>query len=268
MNWPPKISIITPSFNQAQYLEQTIMSVLGQGYPNLEYIIMDGGSIDGSVEIIKKYEKQLTFWQSKKDEGQADAINQGLEKATGELIAYLNSDDKLIEGSLWKMAYLAREYPRCDLFCGANHLLFEEGGVVYECPRPWLPGEGLGCLQDATFWRASVHPKTGNFDKTFQFGLCNDFFTRALFHHQTLFHSEPMSIIRKHALSKTSTMSDVSEADRGRLKERYKNYRAPFMWRAKASFIRWMAGLTGYLSRRYVVQLIWRREMPALEEGK
>ena len=89
----PKISIVTPSFNQAQYLEETIRSVLLQGYPNLEYIIIDGGSTDGSVEIIKKYEPWLTYWVSEPDSGQSHAINKGFRKSTGEIMAWINSDD-------------------------------------------------------------------------------------------------------------------------------------------------------------------------------
>lgn len=89
----PKISIVTPSFNQGQYIEETIRSVLLQGYPNLEYIIIDGGSTDGSVEIIKKYEPWLTYWVSEPDRGQSHAINKGWERSTGDIIAYLNSDD-------------------------------------------------------------------------------------------------------------------------------------------------------------------------------
>ena len=100
--WPddlPRISIITPSFNQAQFLEQTIKSVLDQGYPNLEYFIIDGGSTDGSADIIRRYSKQLTYWVSEKDRGQTHAINKGLERATGEIIAYINSDDLYVPGA-------------------------------------------------------------------------------------------------------------------------------------------------------------------------
>lgn len=100
-----KISIITPSFNQGQFLEQTIDSVLSQNYPNLEYIIIDGASTDNSVEIIKKYEKHLHFWTSEKDNGQSDAINKGLKYASGEIINWLNSDDYYEQDSLKKVAH-------------------------------------------------------------------------------------------------------------------------------------------------------------------
>jgi glycosyltransferase involved in cell wall biosynthesis len=105
----PKISIITPSYNQGQYLEQTILSVINQQYPNLEYIIIDGGSTDNSVEIIKKYEKYLTYWVSEKDNGQSHAINKGLEKCTGDIFNWINSDDYLAENSLWTVGRLFAE---------------------------------------------------------------------------------------------------------------------------------------------------------------
>src|SRR3954451_4058140 len=105
----PSISIVTPSFNQAPFLAETIESVLGQNYPNLEYVIIDGGSKDGSVDIIRRYEKHLAYWVSEKDKGAADAISKGFARATGDILAYLNSDDVYLPGSLQTVAGVMRD---------------------------------------------------------------------------------------------------------------------------------------------------------------
>src|SRR5438309_6203079 len=100
----PRITIVTPSYNQGRFLEETIRSVLLQGYPNLEYMVIDAASTDESVEIIRKYERWLAYWVSEKDRGQTHAINKGLAKATGEIFSYLNSDDLLAPGALAAVA--------------------------------------------------------------------------------------------------------------------------------------------------------------------
>ena len=118
MNYLPKISVVTPSYNQGKYIEQTIQSVLDQHYPNLEYIIIDGGSTDNTVDIIKKYQEQITYWISEPDEGQTDAINKGFAKCTGEIFNWINSDDYYEPGALIKVGNLFKQHSNINLVCG------------------------------------------------------------------------------------------------------------------------------------------------------
>lgn len=132
MSKRPKISIITPSLNQAEFIEQTISSVLDQGYPNLEYIIIDGGSTDGTVDLIRKYESHLAYWVSEKDGGQSNAINKGLKRATGDIIAYINSDDYYLNGVFERVANAYRDHPAVDLWHGRCRIVDQYGAKVDE----------------------------------------------------------------------------------------------------------------------------------------
>ncbi len=154
----PKLSIVTPSFNQAAFLEQTILSVLQQNYEALEFIIIDGGSTDGSLEIIRKYENQLAFWVSEKDRGQAHALNKGLERATGEIVAYLNSDDLYLPGAFASVVNYFREHPECDWLCG-DTLMFgeEQDDVVVSAIVPKSAAHALSWAYNA--------PQPGMFGK-------------------------------------------------------------------------------------------------------
>lgn len=168
---PPKISIVTPSFNQADYLEECIDSILSQNYPNLEYIIMDGGSTDGSVEIIKKYEKYLTYWQSKPDGGQYAAINEGFRCSTGEIMGWLNSDDKYHPNAFSKLAYLFDTNPEIEWLTGRPTIWHKDGALAYIEPRPPYYSQGKFLAynydkphhiqQESTFWRRSIWNKVG-----------------------------------------------------------------------------------------------------------
>jgi glycosyltransferase involved in cell wall biosynthesis len=128
MNYP-KITIITPSYNQGQFIEETILSVINQNYPNLEYIIIDGGSTDNSIDIIKKYEKYIAYWVSEKDSGQANAINKGLKIASGEIVNWINSDDLLSNGALDVIANLYISNKKVDLICGAVENFSKNGSL-------------------------------------------------------------------------------------------------------------------------------------------
>ena len=107
----PKITVVTPSYNQGQFIEATIKSVIGQQYPNLEYIVCDGGSTDETVEILKKYADKITWWCSEKDKGQSDAINKGMHRATGDIVCWINSDDVLLPGTLLTVAKFFHDHP-------------------------------------------------------------------------------------------------------------------------------------------------------------
>lgn len=180
----PKISIITPSFNQGEFIEETIRSVLLQGYPNLEYIIIDGGSTDNSVEIIRAYEPWLAFWQSEPDRGQADAINKGFARATGEILAWLNSDDLYEPGALKIVANHFANHPDCDFVYGAGWYLNEDSSRMFRFPatRPFDRRLLLSqdyILQPAAFWRRRLWNEAGNLDTSLNWGLDWEWFIRS-----------------------------------------------------------------------------------------
>ena len=169
------VSIITPSYNQAAYLEQTITSVLGQDHADMEYIVIDGGSTDGSVEIIKKYSDRLAYWVSEKDKGQAEAINKGFAKATGEIIAWLNSDDFYLEGTVKAAVQIFEQNPDVVLVYG-NMLSVDEHGKPFNALNyKQLTLEDLLCFQiigqPAVFMRRSALQQAGGLDLAFHFML-------------------------------------------------------------------------------------------------
>jgi glycosyltransferase involved in cell wall biosynthesis len=134
-SWP-KISVVTPSYNQGQFVEETIRSVLLQGYPDLEYIVIDGGSTDESVDIIGKYERWLTYWISEADSGAPHALNKGLMRATGWISAWLNSDDVYLPGVLGSVAAAFRAHPDADVISGVSRIFSRTGSYVYIGPSP------------------------------------------------------------------------------------------------------------------------------------
>lgn len=160
----PKISIVTPSFNQGQYLEETIRSVLLQNYPNLEYIIIDGGSTDNSVEIIKKYEPWLAYWVSEPDKGQSDAINKGIERCTGEIFNWICSDDFLEANALCEIAENLRDSDK-DVFCGVARLLYCDNSVNYASTPLFSSVEKMiyfaQICQPATFFKFDIINQLG-----------------------------------------------------------------------------------------------------------
>lgn len=206
----PKISIVTPSFNQGQFIEETIRSVLLQGYPNLEYIIMDGGSTDNSVEIIKKYEPFLSYWVSEKDDGQSHAINKGYQRATGEVINWLNSDDYYERGALFKVG-AAFMKPETNVYCGISRIFGKEkeyytnGTDIYPCNLEKTIGWAR-IDQPETFFRKRVWDELGALDQRFHYVMDRDLWMRFLFRYglQEIVKSDELLVhFRHHKDSKT-----------------------------------------------------------------
>lgn len=177
-----KVSIITPSFNQAKYLDATLQSVLSQDYRDIELLVFDGGSNDGSVDILKRQTDERLRWISRKDKGQTDAINQGLYASKGEIVAYLNSDDVYYPDAIRTAADYFLSHPECEILYGEAHHLHEDGSVMeeYYC-EPWNYERLLKvCFicQPAVFWRRSVQQRFGFFDETLNYGMDYDYWLR------------------------------------------------------------------------------------------
>ncbi|MDX2031118.1 MAG: glycosyltransferase family 2 protein [Blastocatellia bacterium] len=211
----PRITIITPSFNQAAWLEQTMRSVLDQGYPNLDYLVIDGGSRDGSPEIIARYADRLSWWESEPDRGQVHAINKGLARARGEIFAFLNSDDLYLPGALAAVADYFAAHPGCDWLCG-DTIFFGAGHPtrLFEAIVPTSPGQALSWAahapQPGMFWRRRVLTgEIGGFDERWNYCFDHEFYVRLLLAGYRCAHlSLPLAAYRLHAESKTVSSAD------------------------------------------------------------
>src|SRR6187402_462251 len=179
----PKISIVIPSYNQGQYLEETLLSVINQQYPNLELFLVDGGSSDNSVEIVKKYEQHLKWWVSEKDSGQSEAINKGFQKATGEIVSWVNSDDLLMPCSLQVISSAFISAPEQIGLIHGGAIVFNGAGLnktmlTYQHPSKEAYLSGMVFPQPAAFFRKNLIEKVGYIDDELHYGMDYDFFQR------------------------------------------------------------------------------------------
>jgi glycosyltransferase involved in cell wall biosynthesis len=226
-NQVPKLTIITPSYNQAAFLERTILSVLNQNYPNLEYIIIDGGSTDDSVAVIKKYEQYLGFWVSEKDRGQVHAINKALEKATGDYIGFQNSDDVYFPGTFERFGKAAMQ-TNADILYGDLYMISTSDEVTeilkttsYSFNCQVL--EGMQIHNQSLFFKKKLVDKYGLFDESYHFAFDYEFITRYTASAGTTVKKIDglAGALRVHADAKSSNIAPLGKKEHLKIKESY-----------------------------------------------
>ena len=237
-NSTPRISVVTPSYNQAEYLEQTIESILGQDYPNLEYIIIDGGSDDGTASIIDKYRDRLAYVVSEPDGGQSNAINKGFARATGDILAWLNSDDVYLPGALKSVADAFDKHPEASVIYGDVDIIDARGRVLKR--RRDIPFDfdmtlfGVSAImQPEVFLRRYVYEAVGGVDESFHMQMDKEWWLRISKAGFRFVHIPVrVAALRWHSVSKSISQGRKNVSERHRLREMYWNKSR--LWSAEA----------------------------------
>jgi glycosyltransferase involved in cell wall biosynthesis len=234
IDWP-RITIVTPSFNQGRYLEETLRSVLLQDYPNLEYIVMDGGSMDDSLRILEKYGPLLSYWRSAKDAGQADAIASGFDRATGEILGWLNSDDILLPGALRHVGRLFSKHSTTGVVYGNRLVVDEKTAVTGKHIWPhlltryhWALGQPLA--QECCFWRKSLYLQVGGIDRSKFFIMDYDLLYRMWT--QTAFRKTRayLGAIRVHGETKNARHAEIWRDELAKAKQSFALAEPGYFW--------------------------------------
>jgi glycosyltransferase involved in cell wall biosynthesis len=215
-----------PSFNQAPFLEQTLKSVLDQGYPDLEYMVLDGGSSDGSAQILERYASQLAFWRSAKDGGQSAALGEGLARATGEVVAWINSDDWYEPGAFRLAGEAFAAHPEVDIVHGDVCFTDVNGRPLYIGPQILdlriLSYESPYIAQQAMFWRRSAYERAGGVDPSYHYAMDHDLVVRMLVGGSRVLRiRRVLGNMRIHAAAKTARMKAIELEELERTRARH-----------------------------------------------
>lgn len=228
----PKISIVTVSFNQGQFIEDNIQSVINQNYPNIEHIIIDAGSTDGTLDILKKYDKHLN-WVSEPDKGQSDGLNKGFKKATGEIIGWFNSDDRVAPGALHKVARFFMENPG-EIAVVGDQVIIDEEGCVLEIIKSrsysfdYLVNHAKGITQNSTFFKEIIFKKIGFLNEDLHYAMDRDLFIRIAEIKTIPYLSESLGEFRIQKDAKTAQGSYYFAKDLIKIRKKYRgNYFSP-----------------------------------------
>lgn len=228
----PKISVITPSYNQGEFIEATILSVLNQQYPNLEYIVCDGGSTDETVDILKKYDASITWWCSEKDKGQSDAINKGMHKATGDIVCWINSDDVLLPGTLKTVAAFYEKYPDTDFANGYTVEIDREGKIInftHIVMNHFFFRHGCyNISQPGMFWKRKIFDEIGYINPDFHAKMDVEWLIRVYEGGLKVRRiNRNLSAIRIYGETKTAMGGNIWSRDTAEIAKRYNGQYTP-----------------------------------------
>lgn len=239
----PKISVITPSYNQGEFIEETIKSVIGQNYQNLEYIIIDGMSSDNSLEIIKKYEKFISKIIIEKDKGQSDALQKGFTIATGDILCWINSDDIFLPNTLHRVAEFFVKNKKVDFICSDVILIGKFGNYIntaYSIPPNWWITSNIGLHgwpQQGCFWRKKIYDEVGGIDIDLQFCMDRDLFIKLnKFGNGCRMPGKPTAAFRIHSSGKSATLTHIQQEEDKILIDKYGS---GFFKRKKMVYLLW-----------------------------
>lgn len=264
-NLQPVVSIVTPSFNQGRFVEQTILSVLNQTYSRIEYLVIDGASTDQSVDILKKYEEKIAYWHSRRDNGFADAISQGFQRSTGDILAYLNSDDLLAPDAVERAVQVLQSHKDAVMVYGNRVCIDEEGQLLYFRPNmPWLsrtPYISMTIGQESCFWRREAYQAVGGMNTDIKFGIDYDLFSKFAQKGAIVHAGDIWGFFRKHRMSKTMTQyQTLGKQEKVRIQNE--------VWGKEVNRIKWISvyfflKLYALIAMFFVKKPQWPASLPA-----